>query len=181
MAAHRYKPDTDHTRYVRNCSSRNGAQPKLITIHSTEGANLPGLVDLKGLGNWFDNPAAQASSHIGIDQEANSARFVRDADKAWTQAYYNPWCLSIENVGQANQTKWSDLLYKENARWIAYWCHYHGIRCYKGSVSSNGQILKSGVIRHSDLGNLGGGHHDPGSSFDLGRVMEMARKYLRKY
>lgn len=181
MAAGRYRPDVDYTQLVRNCSSRHGEKPQMIVIHSTQGANLPGITDLRSLGGWFDNPSAQASSHVGVDNEGNSARYVRDKDKAWTQAFYNPWCLSIENVGVANVTDWSDLLYKENARWIAFWCHTWGIRPYKGQVSSDGRILKGGIFRHSDLGTLGGNHFDPGSEFDLARCNELARGYLEKY
>lgn len=185
MAKGRYKPDVDHYNYVRCHSSRWGAKPRLIVVHSTQGSNIPhSIKDLVGLGNYFDStygtPMA-SSSTVAVDLDGNSARYVRDNDKPWTQAYYNPWSLSIENVGFANVTDWSDLLYRENARWIAFWCHRFDIRPYKGAVSKDGRILKSGVVRHSDLGSLGGGHRDPGLTFDLARVNSMARAYLKKY
>jgi N-acetylmuramoyl-L-alanine amidase-like protein len=177
----RYKPDVDYVKYVRNYSSRHGTRPCLIVIHSTQGQNLPGIKDLQGLGAWFDNAKANASSTVGVDNEGNSARYVRDANKAWTQSYYNPWSLSIENVGVANVTDWSDELYKENARWIAFWADRFKIRPYKAQVTSDGRILKPGVIRHSELGNLGGNHRDPGSEFDLARCTSLARVYLKRY
>jgi N-acetyl-anhydromuramyl-L-alanine amidase AmpD len=84
-------PKTVVRRIVRNRSSRNGAGVKLIVLHSTEGGNIPKSArDLEGLGSWFDNPQAQASSHIGVDQDGTSARYANDEDKAWTQAFYNP-------------------------------------------------------------------------------------------
>jgi N-acetylmuramoyl-L-alanine amidase len=181
MAEGRVKPNVDYRQMVCNYSSRNGASPKLIVIHSTEGSNIEGIGDLKGLANWFDRPSANCSSNVGVDAEGNSSRMVRDEQKAWTQAYWNPWSLSIENIGFASQKKWTELQLKENARWIAYWCDLHGIRPYKASVTKDGRIVKPGVIRHSDLGALGGGHHDPGSGFDLSHVMDMARSYLKEY
>jgi hypothetical protein len=184
MAAGRYKPDVDYTHYTKSKSSRHGAPIKLIVIHTTQGQNLPGVKDLVSLGQWWDasygTPQA-CSSTVGVDNEGNSARYVHDVDKPWTQAYYNPWSLSIENVGQANVTDWTELIYKENARWIAFWCNRHDIRPYKAQVTASGIIVKSGVIRHSDLGPLGGNHKDPGSEFELAHCCELARGYLKRY
>jgi hypothetical protein len=106
----------DLVRHVRNCSSRHGAFPRLIVLHSTEGANLKGIVDLKGLGDWFDNPAAQASSHVATDAEGNSARFVDDSVKAWSCEFYNSMSLNIEQVGRAAQTSWPDAQIQETAQ-----------------------------------------------------------------
>jgi hypothetical protein len=184
MAKGRYKPNVDHTFYTKCASSRHGATPKLIVVHDTEGANAPGIKDLVGLGLYWDttwNTPRASSSHVGVDNEGNSARYVRDHDKAWTQAFYNPWGLSIENIGIAGQTEWSELMYKENARWIAYWCHLWGIRPYLAQVTTDGRIIKPGYIRHRQLGFLGGNHLDPPMDFDLAHVGSMARSYLKNY
>jgi hypothetical protein len=173
------RPNVKVRRLVRNKSSRNGARPQLIVLHSTEGSNVKGLGDLVGLGGFFDRPAVQASSHVATDAEGNSARYVRDSDKAWTQAHYNPVSLSIEQVGAAAQKSWSLAQRQETARWIAYWSKKHGIPIRKAIVS-NGRVVRSGVIRHSELGSLGGNHHDPGRGFDLHYVLERARKYRRQ-
>lgn len=168
-------------RNVANQSSRNGAPIRLIVMHSTEGANVPGLGDLVGLGGWFANPAAQASSHVGVDAEGNSARFVRDQAKAWTQAYWNPWSLSVECVGRAAQTSWTEAQEREVARWVAYWSERHRVPIQKAKVDlARGVILRPGVIRHSELGQLGGGHHDPGKGFDLAHVLSLAKGFKRR-
>jgi hypothetical protein len=180
----RIRPNVDHTHLTRCHSTRGGADTLLIVVHDTEGANVPGITDLVQLGKYWDSTygtARASSSHVGVDLEGNSARYVRDTEKAWTQAYYNPWSLSIENIGIAGKTNWSEKMYQENARWIAYWCHNHGIRCYKGAVTRDGRIQKSGVVRHRDLGSLGGGHVDPPDDFDLSHIMDMARSYLKRY
>lgn len=185
MAKGRIRPDVKHYNYVRTHSSRHGVRPRLIVVHSTQGANLPNSIkDLVGLGAYFDSTygtSRASSSTVAVDNDGFSARYVRDSDKAWTQAYYNPWSLSIECIGVANVTDWSTLMYKEVARWIAFWCDRWDIRPYKGLVTRDGRIVRDGIIRHSELGQLGGNHGDPGSKFDLAECNSRARIYLKKY
>lgn len=176
----RATPHVEVRKLVRNQSSRHGAAPVLIVVHDTEGANIKGVADLQGLAAWFDNPAAEASSHVATDAEGNSARYVRDGEKAWHVAFYNPVSLGIEQVGFAAQKSWPLEQQKETARWVAYWAKHHGIPIRKGSVSRDGRVLKSGVVRHSDLGNLGGGHKDPGPAYPLHDVLVLARGYLKR-
>jgi N-acetyl-anhydromuramyl-L-alanine amidase AmpD len=164
--------------HVRNCSSRNGAKPILIVLHSTEGANLKGIADLKGLGDWFDNPAAQASSHVATDAEGNSARYVDDSVKAWSCVFYNSVSLNIEQVGRAAQTSWPDAQLQETARWVGRWADLYGIPIRQGKVSLDGRVLESGVVQHSDLGNLGGAHHDCGDGYPFDEVLRLGRGYL---
>lgn len=167
---------------VRNQSSRHGARPSLIVIHSTEGQDIPGTVrDLQSLGGWFDNPASQASSHVGVDGDGYSARYVIDGQKAWTCAFFNPVSLNIECIGRAAQPAalWETEQYRKVAMYVAFWSVEYGIPIRKGAVTRDGRVSRSGVIRHSDLGRLGGDHHDPGRNFDLARVNDMARHFRR--
>lgn len=177
----RARPHVAVTRIVRNQSARSGAKLELIVLHTTEGKNIKGTADLVGLGNWFDNPAAQASSHVAVDDEGKSARFVNDDRKAWAQAFYNSPALSIEQVGQAVETnqEFTTAQRKEVARWIAQWSADHGIPIRHGRVSKDGRILTSGVVQHKDLGNLGGGHHDCGDHYPFADVLKLARWYKR--
>jgi N-acetyl-anhydromuramyl-L-alanine amidase AmpD len=165
---------------VCNKSTRHGQKPILIVVHDTEGGNVQGSKDLRGVGNWFDNSNSQASAHVCTDAEGQSARYVFDDDKAWACAYYNAPSLSIEQIGFANQTHWPHAQIEETARWIALWSHRHDIPIRKGVVSRDGRVIKRGVIRHSDLGNLGGGHHDPGPHFPLANCLVIARKIARR-
>ena len=41
--------------------------------------------------------------------------------------------------------------------WIAYWSAKHGIPIRKGGVSGS-SVVRSGVVRHSDLGVVGGNY-----------------------
>lgn len=158
-------------RNVRNQSSRNGQTPRIIVVHSTESHERPGSADLAAIGAWFDNPTAQASSHVCTDADGTSARYVPDIAKAWHVANFNSQALGIEQIGQAAQGKWAKAELKETARWIAYWSRKWGIPITHSTTR--------GVCRHSDLGAAGGGHHDPGAGYPLSYVLRKARQYRR--
>jgi N-acetyl-anhydromuramyl-L-alanine amidase AmpD len=159
-------------------SDRHGAALQLVVIHSTEGANIPNSVrDLQGLAAYFDKIATQASSHVATDADGYSSRMVADTMKAWHCAYFNSPSLGIEQIGFASQKEWPDKQLRETARWIARWSRLHGIPIQKGKVSLDGRVLRPGVVRHSDLGTLGGGHHDPGENYPLHQVLVYAREY----
>jgi N-acetyl-anhydromuramyl-L-alanine amidase AmpD len=152
-------------------SSRNGTKPRLIVLHDTEGANLPGIADLEGLGAYFDRITTQASSHVATDAEGNSARYVPDNRKAWHCASYNSVSLGVEQIGYASQKTWPAPQLEATSRWCAYWAKEYGIPL----VHSTG----SGVCRHSDLGTAGGGHRDPGAAYPFDDVLARARVLLK--
>ena len=178
----RYSPHVDYTEWSPNKSSRNGAHPTLIVIHATVSHNLKGLGDIKAIGEWFSRPSTQASAHVCTDNEGNSARYVRDAHKAWHCAGYNRMSLGIEQIlpgtAAGNRAEITRDMYRETARWVARWSKMYGIPIRK-AVVSGGQVMKAGVIRHSELGALGGGHSDPGL-YDLNAVLNLARFYRSK-
>ncbi len=174
----RLKPKIVLERTVCNQSARDGAKPKLIVLHSTEGWNYEGTADLKGLASWFDTPAAQASSHVATDADGHSARFVADDARAWHSAAYNAVSLGIEQVGHASQQTWDEAELKETARWIAKWSLRHDIPIQHGRAS-NGKVRRAGVVLHSELGAEGGGHSDPGRGYPMGKVLDLAREVKR--
>jgi N-acetyl-anhydromuramyl-L-alanine amidase AmpD len=168
-------PRPEVTVSVRNQSSRNGVKPRIIVLHSTESHERPGVEDLVGLGRWFDNPAAQASSHVANDGEGNDARYVPDERKAWTQAGANSYALSIEQIGFARETREEWLKQpgqlNNTARWIAYWSSKYDIPIVEST--------EHGVCQHSDLGAMGGGHHDCGPGYPLDIVLKLAKTYRK--
>lgn len=159
-------------------AGRSGARPTLIVIHATAGHNRPGIVDLQSLGSWFGETASQVSSHVATDNEGHSARFVHDADKAWHVAAYNRMALGIEQVAPGDGTEITLAMLEETARWVARWSKMYGIPIVKGEVSHAGFVLTPGVVRHSDLGVLGGNHSDPGT-YDEHRMLWHARQYKK--
>lgn len=164
-------PSPEVTRHVRNQSSRNGLKPRIICLHTTEGHDRPGVVDLHGLASWFDNPASQASSHVGNDKEGNDSRMVADDRKAWTAGHVNGYALQIEQVGFArfSRDEWLNNRHKQlenTAAWIAYWSKKYGIPI-RHSTSH-------GVCQHSDVSGPGG-HSDCGPGYPFDYVLKLAR------
>lgn len=179
--ADRVNPHVSVRRIVCNKSGRFGTRPVLIVVHATESPNVAGVADLQSVGAWFDNPEAEVSSHVCTDAEGYSARFVADAMKAWHVANYNRMSLGIEQIGYASAGTWTEAEQRETARWIARWSVMHGIPIQKGKVSPHRvEVVRAGVVRHSDLGPLGGGHSDPGRGYPLHDVLVMAREYRRR-
>lgn len=160
-------------------SSRSGATPRLIVVHSSEGSNVAGLGDLAALGSWFADAANEVSAHVATDAEGTSARFVAHDDKAWHCMRYNAMSLGIEQIGRASQTSWPALQQHETARWIAYWSRKYAIPIQHGAVAG-GRVTRAGVVRHSDLGTLGGNHSDPGRGYPLANVLALAQRYRRR-
>jgi N-acetyl-anhydromuramyl-L-alanine amidase AmpD len=164
---------------VCNQSARSD-NPHLIVIHDTESHNRAGAVDLRAIGNWFDNPDAQASAHVCVDAEGISACYVPDARKAWHVAAYNSVSLGIEQIGFATQTFWPDAQLKKVAKYCAYWSKKYGIQLQtRGQVDGIGGVVLAGVVTHAQLGAAGGGHHDPGDAYPLSKMLYHARYYLR--
>ncbi len=159
-----------------NKSGRGGVTPRLIVLHSTESHERPGNSDLEGVASWLCNPQAQASSHVIVDGDGNSARVVADEAKAWTCAAYNRVSLNIEQVGQAAQSRWVRPEVREAARWVARWSIRYGIPIQIAHVKDGG-VLRPGVTRHMDLGQMGGGHHDPGDAYPFRLLLGLARYY----
>lgn len=168
-------------RIVRNQSDREMGTGwrKLIVIHTTEGHDQEGIGDLEALAGWFDNPEAQASSHVANDRDGNDARFVEDHRKAWTCCGFNAVSLNIEQIGFASFARNTWLKHRHRqlvntAHWVAYWAEKHDIPLQHAKVSG-AVVTKRGVCGHGDLGEFGCGHHDPGEGFPLAYVIDMAR------
>ena len=155
---------------VSNSSART-TQPTLIVLHTTESHNRAGLSDIQAIVAWFNNPSSQASSHVIVDDEGISAQCVPDVKKAWTQAAYNSRSLSVEQIGQAAQRKWTEAQLRKTAKYVAFWSQKFNIPI---TFSTS-----HGVCEHRHLGAAGGGHHDCGEPYPLERVLELAREYQK--
>jgi N-acetyl-anhydromuramyl-L-alanine amidase AmpD len=143
--------------------------------------NRPGLKDLKELGAWFDNPQSAVSSHVANDADGNDAQYVRDRRKAWTQVAFNSVSLSIEQIATTgfDRGKWLDKRapqLENTARWIAHWHRKWNIPIRRAEVSGSA-VIKSGVATHEQLGEAGGGHHDPGLGYPFEHVLRLARTF----
>lgn len=153
---------------------------QLIVLHSTEGQNkFKSIEDLEGLGAMFGDRSFEASSQVAVDGDGWSARYVGDVDAAWHCASFNRVSLGIEEVGFA-AGKWNKAERREAARWCAQWSHMYGIPLRRGKIEGE-TVVRTGIVRHSDLGPAGGGHSDPGPNYNVKSVIRWARwyKFLR--
>ena len=177
----------DYVRIVGNQSSRDGARPSLIVLHTTTDPDggrpffrdKPGLKDLKRLGAWFANPDSAVSSHVANDAQGHDARYVKDRRKAWTEVAFNSVSLSIEQIGTDSYSrgKWLNqraAQLENTAKWIAYWHRRWRIPIARAKVSGS-TVTRPGVATHAQLGSAGGGHDDPGPGYPLGHVLVRAR------
>lgn len=177
----RLHPNVVIKRSVVNQSARAvGAHINLIVIHDTESHNRPANADLAAIGDWFNNPQAQASAHVCTDGAGNSAIYVDSVRKAWHVEHYNSNALGIEQIGFSvdPQPAWDDRPGElhETARWVARWSIMYQIPILHGAVS-DGFVTRSGVVMHSELGVLGGNHNDPGAGYPFGAVLALAEDY----
>lgn len=157
-----------------NYSSRGGQQVRLIVLHTAEGA-----LTIQSLGNFFANPASQVSSHVGIDDTANTvAEYVQRSGSSWTAASANPYSVQAELCAFAswNSATWNShpQMLANVAAWIAEEAAAFGIPLVKLSASQ-AQGGQSGVCQHNDLGVAGGSHWDCGPSFPIDQVISMAK------
>src|SRR5215467_2108526 len=102
-----------------NYSSRGGAGVRLIVLHTAEGATT-----YQNLGSYFQNPANQVSSHVGIDDTPNTVgQYVQRGNKAWTSANANPVAVQAELCAFAAWTssQWNqhENMLRNTAAWIA--------------------------------------------------------------
>ena len=176
----RYLPHVVYSKRSPNQSSRNGTRPSIIVLHSTESDNVHGTSrDLENVCDFLCRPATQASSNVIVDSDGHSARLVADEAKAWAQAGYNPYALSIEQIGRAASEHWTRDEIRESARWVARWSKKYGIPIQLGAVSG-GRVTRPGVVTHKMLGQIGGGHVDPGPRYPMDSVLALARFYRGK-
>lgn len=174
----RVRPKVVYRKISPNRSER-GAEVQLFVLHSTESSNLPGLPDVKAIVDYFALESTQASSHVVVDAEGNSGRSVPGDEKAWTEVAYNSVGWSVEMIGRASQglltwrQDWRQL--RETARWFAQVSRRYGVPIRRGRVAG-GQVLRSGLATHKELGAEGGGHVDPGP-YPIKRLLILARLY----
>jgi len=130
--------------------SLRGDAIDLVVLHDTEGGYA-------GSVSWLCNPAAQASAHVVLREDGLEAtQLVQWGKKAWACVAFNSRSLNLEMAGKASNGYGAAEI-DAAARIIAYWCHIYKIpvRHAEGGVGA-------GITFHQELGQAGGGHHDPG-------------------
>lgn len=167
------------SRFVQNASSRRGVTPRLFVPHFTVSPNRPGWSDVNAIVSLFDRPAFAASSSYVIDREAHCAYIVKESDKPWTQAGFNPVSISVEIINSGRERNLIDGAGREKlVQVMADSMRRWKIPARLGAVSGC-TVTRSGILDHSALGACGGGHNDvnpyrgelPGLIADVKRAM----------
>lgn len=182
------------SRFVSNSSSRRGTRPRLFVLHYTVSPNRPGWDDVNAIVGLFNRPSFAASSTYVLDREAHCAYIVRESEKPWTQATFNPVSISVEIINSGRERNLIDgpgrrRLVKIMADSLRRW----HIPAQPGIVRGC-TVVRPGVIDHAALGACGGGHSDvnpyrgeiPGIISDVrrrigsGRITSVDRVTCRK-
>lgn len=134
-----------------------------VVIHIMDGT-------LNGSEAWFDNPAAQASSHFGTGKDGQLRQWVDTKDRAWAQAAGNHTWLSIENEGRGGDSL-TDAQLTRCAQVLA-WAHTtHGVPLQL-TTSTTGR----GMGYHGMGGSAWGGHTScPGTKI-VAQLPEILRR-----
>lgn len=131
-----------------NQSARN-TDVDLIVVHDTEGG-------YDGAVSWFANSHSEVSAHIVLKEDGSEAtQMVAYSEKAWHASAFNSRSIGLEMAGFA-KAGYGKAEWAVAARIVAFLLHKHGLkaRWAKGGYGP-------GFCRHYDLGEAGGGHHDP--------------------
>ena len=166
------------TRLVGNFSSRNGVAPRLFVPHYTVSSNRPGFDDVNAITALFDRASFAASSTYVIDRDGNCNYIVREADKPWTQATFNPVSISVEIINTGSERplftpsgmrRFARIASDSAGRW--------DIPVRRGMVAGC-RVVRSGFVDHNDLGPCGGGHVDV-TPFDVDDLITAVKRHRR--
>lgn len=148
------------SRFVRNYSSRHGVAPRLWVPHYTVSSNRPGWSDVNAIVALFDRSAFAASSTYVMDRDGNCAYIVREGDKPWTQAFFNPLSISVEIINTGHEPPlFTPSGLRKFARVASDSARRWHIPIRRGKTSGC-RLVRSGFADHNDLGACGGGHFD---------------------
>jgi hypothetical protein len=151
-------------------SSRRGVAPHMIVLHYTVSPNVAGWSDVDGVTAFFARVATQASSNYVLDGEGHCNYIVREVDKAWAQAAFNPFAISIEVINTGHEPVYiRPAGFRQLARIVHDAAKRWHIPLRVGAVS-NCVPSRFGIVTHQMLGLCGGGHVDI-TNYDAGHAV----------
>lgn len=144
-----------------NKNSRGGAKIDTIVLHHTGDAN-----SAQATGKYFQNPAAQVSSHYVVGKDGTIVQPVQDADRAWHagtsefkgRSDVNDFSIGIEIANKGDgKDPYTDAQYKALAKLVLYLQDHYGIPWER-------------ITGHKDVALPKGRKIDPSSNFSYDRL-----------
>ena len=155
-----------------------------VVLHTMETAEGNSIAESIG-GNWFTNPAAQASAHYCVDNDS-IVQGVNEGDYAWASGPTGNYLgIQIEMAGRASQTRaeWLDdysrAMLERVAALTADICTRQGIPV---RVLTDEQVARgeAGITTHAALARVfrETNHTDPGPNFPWDYFMERVQAHV---
>lgn len=134
-----------------NFNSRNGVAPKMVIIHTCEGA-------YSGCWGWLTRSAAKVSAHYVVSTGSEVSQLVRESDRAWhVAASYscslnsqtdcsrngtsiNNFSIGIEHAGFASQSSFPAAQLEASARLVCNITKDRGIPRDRYHIVGHGQL-----------------------------------------
>jgi hypothetical protein len=147
-----------------NYEGRGGAHVRLLVVHTTENdANVTSAADVAV---YFSRSSSEVSAHVVIDDNT-MIQCVDYANACWAVSDYNLVSESAEMVGRAayGPSDWQRHAgtIARAAQWLRDRSAARGIPLVYLSAADVA-AGRSGWTSHLNLGQIGGGHHDPGDA-----------------
>lgn len=166
---------------VRNYSDRSsGVKVSQFVLHYT--VSNPGSID--AIRALFNNPAAQVSSHLGLELDGECQLWVPFSKKSWTEGAFNSVSESVEIICCANgpltRSQWLAAPIIKNgilAQIIRDRARARGIPLKL--VDPSGCTPKAGITDHDRL-ECGNNHVDVGKNFPWDVLLKQLAASERK-
>lgn len=165
-------------KFVRNYSSREGVKPLLWVLHYTVSPNRTGWSDVDAIVAWFDNPRSQASSNYVIDNEGHCKLIVRESSKAWTQAYFNRWSISVEVINTGSESSYAGKAGLAKVAKVVSDSTKRNRIPLRRARTNGCTIVRSGVTDHDALGC--GNTHTDIKPYSTSQVLAAAKRYRNR-
>jgi hypothetical protein len=160
--------------------SSGGNARRVIAFHTTEGSQTA-----ESLRNWLTNPSSQVSYHFACDMSHGdnwAANFVRDGDRAWAQASFNPQAISIAFCTPSGAASgWSRATWMSKGPMLTAAARLAGELSRQFGIpltqltSAQAQGSTKGLCEHKNFGSGGGNHTDCGSGFPMDEIIRIAK------
>jgi len=153
-------------------SGRNGAKVTHVVIHTAQGSYA-------GTISWFNNPAAQMSTHYVIRaSDGQVTQMVKESDMALHAQSANAYAIGIEHEGYMEYgNKWySDKMYKASAALVRNICARNAIdatTCYQGLATTTSNAQSGAIHIKGHQHYSGNAQTDPGKYWNWTRYAEL--------